>query len=92
MKKISEMTLTELQDYAVALEDEKKQLQTQLDTANNDNNELRETNLALQDRNNKLFLQVEQTRLDDPQEPAEEIADSCEDFALKNINSIMKGF
>lgn len=93
MKKISEMTLAELQDYALNLEDDKKNLQTQLDEANNVNNELRETNLTLQDRNNKLFMQVEQGRRDDPQnDPAsEDPEDTCEEFAFKNIKTIMKG-
>ena len=93
MKAISEMTLEELQDYAreqqskvAALEEEKKNQTTELD-------DLRATNLMLQNRNNALFKQVEQqhsTPTPEEQSPAEEPAESCEDFAMKNIKEILK--
>lgn len=92
MKKISEMTLAELQDYALSLEGEKATLETQLSEANATADELRETNLLLQDRNNKLFMQVEQGMRsvdEDPEDPEE--VETCEQFAFKNLESIMKG-
>lgn len=94
MKKISEMTQAELQDYALSLEEEKASLKSQLETSKNESDELRKTNLMLQERNNKLFMQVEQSATstasgDDPEEEEPEEVESCEDFAIKNFKEIM---
>lgn len=85
MKKISEMTLEELQDYALALESDKQTLTDEKHELTAKNEELTGYNQALQKRNNELFLKVEQqiTGPDTP-DPKEEKTESCEDFA-KNL-------
>lgn len=93
MKKISEMTLTELQDYALTLEQSKTTLEADLTTKNGEIEELRKTNNALQDRNNKLFMQVEQSVKgtegeEDEGDPAP--VESCEEFALKNLKGLIR--
>lgn len=88
MKKISEMTLEELQDYAINLEQQQSALNEQLTEASNKNAELSDLNLQLQRRNNQLFLSVEQG-IQPKQEANEPPAiESCEEFARKLIGVI----
>lgn len=93
-KKISEMTLAELQDYAYELEVEQKKLNESINDFGNKIDELHKTNLALQTRNNKLFMQLEAQSNEpakaDPTPDPEEDIESCEDFASKNLKEIMK--
>ena len=89
-KKISEMTLEELQDHALQLE---AQLATANDTiAERDTTieDLNNTNLMLQQRNNRLFMQVEQG-VKDPEEKEEEVAEveTCEAFAEKHVKEFI---
>lgn len=79
---ISKMTLEELQDYALTLEQEKQTLTEQNTSLTNENNELNTINRALQKRNNDLFMRVEQT-IKQPVQPSTEPKKvvSCEDFA-----------
>ena len=89
MKKISEMTLEELQDYAQGLQTRNGELTSQLAEKDHTIEELNATNLALQQRNNRLFMQVEsQTTNPTPtkEEPAE--LESCEDFAKRTVKEI----
>lgn len=90
MKVISEMTLDELRDYALELEDDKGALEIELAEQNKRYEDLSATNLMLQERNNKLFLQVEQGRRDEPAPAEEEAPQSCEDFASNNLKEIFK--
>ena len=89
MKKISEMTFEELQDYA-------SDLQTQLDTnlaeleqSKIKVNELHELNTTLQRRNNDLFKKVEQQPTGTTSQPIEEpTPETCEEFATKIYKEI----
>lgn len=82
MKKISEMSLEELQDYALDLETKNKALTDEKTAEVNKNTELTELNKALQKRNNELFMKVEQQgSKEDPKEKETEEVQSCEDFA-----------
>ena len=87
MKKISEMTHEELQDYALLLEGEKTTLTDENNALKGKNEELTGYNQALQKRNQELFLKVEQQVTPDPATPKEEPkTETCEDFARKLIN------
>ena len=89
MKKISEMSLEELQDHAVKLESNNKSLTDQLTAKDNEIAQLNEDNKLLQRRNNALFLQVEQgtqERAPEQEQPPQAV-ESCEDFAQKLINN-----
>ena len=89
MKKISEMSLEELQDYALKLEGEKQSLTDQVAEKQTTIDDLNATNLALQQRNNRLFMQVEQGKTDptNNEEEPEDI-ESCEDFASRTVKEI----
>lgn len=86
------MTLEQLQDYALKLEGEKKVSDDALAAAQAENAKLLERNGALQDRNNALFLQVEQSQRGTagtyPQ-PAEEPTETAEEYAAKNFKNIL---
>lgn len=86
------MTLEQLQDYALKLEGEKKASDDALEAVKAENAKLLERNGALQDRNNELFLRIEQgqrgTAGTDPQ-PAEEPVETAEEFAEKNFKEIL---
>lgn len=86
--KISEMTLEQLQDYAVQLENDKAVSDQALADKENENKTLKEINLDLQKRNKELFLKVEQqpTPSNNPT-PEPDDVESYED-AVKN--KIMK--
>lgn len=90
MKKISEMTLEELQDYALQLETQNTDLTAQLGEKDASIKELNDTNLLLQQRNNKLFMQVEQGQKEDPTPDEPEKVETCEEYALKNMKGILK--
>ena len=82
---ISEMTLEQLQDYAVkrdeeiaSYKDNESKMKTQIE-------ELSELNKALQRRNNDLFLRVEQAPAVDNTPKPEIKTESCEDFARRLI-------
>lgn len=83
---ISEMTLEQLQDYALTLEGEKTTLTDENNALKTKNEELTGYNQALQKRNNELFLKVEQQITGKKEEkPGEEKAETCEDFARNLI-------
>lgn len=83
MKKISEMSLEELQDYALDLETKQAAAETEKSALNGKINELTELNQALQTRNNSLLMKVEQqhTSTDTPADPAP--VETCEEFAIR---------
>lgn len=89
--KIAEMTLTELQDYALQLEQDVATRDASITQKDEELAELRNTNLLLQERNNKLFVQVEQgiKGQQDTEDDADEV-ESCEEFAIKNLKGILK--
>ena len=93
MKAISEMTLEELQDHATAQQTKIAALEEEKQTHASEMEELRKTNLMLQNRNNALFRQVEQqnaTPPTDPQtDPEPPPVESCEDYAIKNMKGIL---
>lgn len=89
MPTISEMTLEQLQDYALNLEGERDGLNERVTSLNAQIEDLYKVNRELQDRNNYLFTRVEQSQK--PMEPTPEDpapVESCEDFAR---NLIYKG-
>lgn len=88
MKPISEMTLEELQDYALELEGTNATLTEQNTALQNDKDELTKTNLALQQRNNRLFMQVEQGRKEPAKDEDPQPVESCEDFATRTVKEI----
>lgn len=83
--KISEMTLEQLQDYAVQLEEDKKVLQEENQTLTAEKATLDDLNKQLQKRNNDLFLKVEQNVAPPSEQKEEKPVESCEDFARKLI-------
>ena len=85
--KISEMSLEQLQDYALSLEGEKKSWNEEKTALTAQLNESNELNRQLQKRNNDLFMKVEQGIVEEPAKEKEP-AESCEDFA-KNL--VLKG-
>jgi len=90
MKKISEMTLEELQDYALQLESDKTSLETQIGEKDASIKDLTDTNLMLQQRNNKLFMQVEQGQKEEETSEEPEKVETCEEYAIKNMKGILK--
>ena len=84
MKKISEMTLEELQDYALDLEGKQTANAAKEKELNDKITELTGLNQTLQTRNNNLLMKVEaqqNTNASAPAEPAP--VESCEDFARR---------
>lgn len=82
---ISEMTLEQLQDFAVRQQEQINSLQGEQAQLNGKITELTELNTTLQRRNNELFLRVEQGVMPTPEAPKpEEKKETCEDFA-KNL-------
>lgn len=88
MAKISEMTLEELQDYALSQENVIESQKKELEDTRAVNVELQDLNKALQKRNNDLFSQVEQqfkgSSSEGSEAPTVAEIESCEDFA-KNL-------
>jgi hypothetical protein len=94
MKKISEMTLEELQDYALELEERDMSKTAQIEDMSTKNNELKDMNLLLQKRNNALLLRVEQQKEEewgnDEGEDGQPTTESCEEFANKIVGDIIR--
>lgn len=88
MKKISEMSLEELQDYALALEEERETLNTLNTEKDATIEEFKALNLNLQKRNNDLLTKVEQRGTDTP-EPDTEPEISCEEFAKTKLKGLI---
>lgn len=88
---IAEMTLEQLQDYALRLEGERDTARADLEAAMTEAETLRSTNLMLQNRNNELFLRVEQAqRGTDPGsgDPDPEPT-TLEEYAAENARKIL---
>lgn len=90
--KISEMTLEQLQDYAVELENKVQAKEEELQASATKQAELQDLNTTLQKRNHALFLQVEQQP--ERQEGADKLADpeplkSCEDLG-KELKGVIR--
>lgn len=83
MPRISEMTLEELQDYALDLENERNGLNERVTSLNGQIEDLTSLNMQLQRRNNDLLMRVEQPHnpIEDPPPAEEKPVVSCEDFA-----------
>lgn len=94
MKKISEMTLEELQDYALDLQEKDQEKTAQIEDLTEKNKEIKEINLLLQKRNNALLLRVEQQGeddgADDEGEDEQPTTESCEEFANKIVGDIIR--
>lgn len=87
------MTLEQLQDYAVQLENDKQGLVDQLASEQAKTSELQTLNTTLQKRNNELFLKVEQQpvgQMNDSKVTDEEPTVSCEDFAINNYKELIR--
>lgn len=81
-KNISEMSLEELQDYALNLRSVIDVKDKELDDLKADKVELQNLNKTLQKRNNELFMRVEQPIQSSTEGPAElPTVESCEEFA-----------
>ena len=82
---ISEMTLEQLQDFAVKQQEELNKFKDQEGTLNAKISELTDLNTALQKRNNDLFLKVEQGVMPPAEKQQEQQTETCEDFARNLI-------
>ena len=84
MKKISEMSLEELQDYALDLETKQAAADAEKTELNGKITELTGLNLDLQKRNNSLLMKVEQQHTINPT-PANDTTpvETCEEFAIR---------
>lgn len=86
---IHSMTLEQLQDWAIERLAQEQAAQESHAALVAENEELRRTNRALQDRNNQLFMRVEQgIRGNDT--PPEEQQETNEEFATKNFKEILR--
>lgn len=83
MKKISEMSLEELQDYALDLETKQAAAESEKSTLNNKITELTGLNLDLQKRNNSLLMKVEQQHTPTPTPAEPEHVETCEELAVR---------
>lgn len=83
MKNISEMSLEELQDYALSLEEERTAAAARESALNGKIGELTELNQALQTRNNNLLMKVEQKNAGTDPDSAPAPVETCEDFARR---------
>lgn len=84
MKKISEMTLEELQDHALDLESKLTAADTEKTTLNDKITELTGLNLDLQKRNNSLLMKVEQQYTPTSTPTPEPVhIETCEEFAAR---------
>lgn len=84
---ISEMTLEQLQDFALQQQEQISTLKGENATLTGKIGELAELNTALQKRNNDLFMRVEQQVTPTGDTPAETPTptETCEDFARNLI-------
>ena len=89
MKKISEMSHDELQDYALKLEGDKANLENEVQSLKGEVEQTNNLNKQLQKRNNDLFIQVEQgtpgKQDKKEKEEEEQQVPSCEEFAKNYI-------
>lgn len=85
MKKISEMTLEELQDYALDLEGKNTTLTEQNATKQKEVDDLNALNKTLQKRNNDLLMRVEQSPAPTPTPAEPPKVETCEEFAKKFV-------
>ena len=84
--KISEMTLEELQDYAMQQEERITGLESENNQLRTEKSELSGLNLSLQRRNNDLFMRVEQSgNITPTAEPQPQTTENCEDFAKRFV-------
>lgn len=81
---IKDMTLEQLQDYAIQLIEQQTKYVEREQQLTQTNSELLELNKTLQKRNNDLFMKVEQQVTGQPKEQPKEV-ESCEDFAKRII-------
>ena len=82
------MTLEELQDYALSLEKDKELLESEKAEQATKMTELEELNKTLQQRNNKLFMQVESgVEVKEPEAPPP--TPTCEEFA-KTLKGVIR--
>lgn len=90
MKDISEMSLDELRDHALALRDEVASQKQTISDRDQTIEELNKTNLTLQERNNRLFMEVEQGRKNPSKQDTkdEEPPESLEDFAERTVKEV----
>lgn len=84
------MSLEELQDYAVKLEESNSALTDQVTNLTQDKTELQDLNKTLQRRNNELFLKVEQQHIQPPTEAEPEPVQTCEELASSIYKEIIK--
>ena len=85
MKKISEMTLEELQDYALDLEGKNVALTEERTTRQKEYDDLSALNRQLQKRNNDLLMRIEQPAPTPDPVPDKPPVETCEDFARKFV-------
>lgn len=86
--KISEMTLEQLQDYALAQDEKIKGLEDTIADKDKSIAEVNDLNKTLQKRNNDLLLKVEQKATTDDgkkEEPAPVKIKTCEELASELI-------
>lgn len=83
------MSLEELQDYAMQLENDQKTLTDASDAKDAKIAELMDLNTKLQQRNNKLFMQVESgVSMPEPAKEPEPVP-TCEEFA-KTLKGVIR--
>lgn len=85
MKKIAEMTLEELQDLAVAQQEQITAAAQRENELNEKITELTGLNQSLQVRNNNLLMKVDQGPAEPTPTPEPVKIESCEDFARRII-------
>ena len=83
--KISEMTLEQLQDYALNQEEQLNAGKEREAALTTQITELTGLNKELQRRNNELFMKVEQTVSPEHEQRKEIKTESCEEFAKNYI-------
>lgn len=89
MKKISEMDIDELRDYALKLEGDVAEGVKREGELSEEISALTKRNQTLQDRNNALFVQVEQSRTPAaPTTPEPPKVVSCEEYARSIADKI----
>lgn len=85
------MTVEELQDHALKLQEQLEAEKHARQEQEKKYGELNDLNLALQKRNNELFLKVAQKgSIEEPEGKEEPTALSCEDFTKKYVKEIIR--
>ena len=92
MKEINEMTLEELQDFALQQKNDLATKDEELKAKDTSISELQDLNKHLQQRNNALFKQVEQQVPGGPKNPEgeQDNPQTCEDFAKNNFKEFIR--